>query len=271
MERISLTAVLRPEIGKNAVKRVRKAGLVPAVLYGRNHAPVSLAIDRRALSGALRTEAGRNVLIDLQVKRDGNETSDTVMIAEIQHDHIRRQVLHVDLHHISLTEQIEVRVPIVLTGVPEGVADGGGILEQHLRELLVRCLPAAIPEHVTVNVQGLRLGASLHVRDLPPAKAVEAVTPPEEVIAAVVAPKEEEVAAPAAAATPAEPEVVGKEAAPAAEGEAKGEPGAQAKAPKAEAKSSTAAPASAGGEARAGGTAGKPRGGDKPGKAEKKE
>ncbi|OLD44309.1 MAG: hypothetical protein AUI83_17290 [Armatimonadetes bacterium 13_1_40CM_3_65_7] len=272
MERINLTAVLRPEIGKNAVKRVRKAGLVPAVLYGRNHAPMPLAIDRRALLGALRTEAGRNVLIDLQVKRDGDETSDTVMIAEIQHDHLRRQVLHVDLHHISLTERIEVRVPIVLTGVPEGVADGGGILEQHLRELLVRCLPAAIPEHVTVDVHGLRLGASLHARDLPPAKDVEVVTPPEEVIATVVAPKEEEVAAAAAAATPAEPEVVGKEA-PATEGEA-GEPGAQAKTPKADAKPSTG-PSGPGGETgtapRAGGAAGKPRGGDRPGKAEKKE
>ena len=268
MERVSLTAVLRPETGKNAVKRVRKAGLVPAVLYGRNHAPMPLAIDRRALVSALHTEAGRNVVIDLQVKRDGNEASDTVMIAEIQHDYIQRQVLHVDLHHISLTEKIEVPVPILLTGVPEGVADGGGILEQHLRELVVRCLPTAIPEHVTVNVQGLRLGASLHVRDLPPATDVEVVTPPEEVIAAVVAPKEEEVAAPAAAATPAEPELVGKEAAPAPEGEA----GAQAKAPKAEAKPSAgaSAPETQGSSARAGGAAGKPRG-DKPGKTEKKE
>jgi large subunit ribosomal protein L25 len=268
MERVSLSAVLRPETGKNAVKRVRKAGLVPAVLYGRDRPPVPLAIDRRALVSALHTEAGRNVVIDLQVKRDGTEASDTVMIAEIQHDYIRRQVLHVDLHHISLTEKIEVPVPILLTGVPEGVADGGGILEQHLRELVVRCLPTAIPEHVTVNVQGLRLGASLHVRDLPPATDVEVVTPPEEVIAAVVAPKEEEVAAPAAAATPAEPELVGKEAAPAPEGEA----GAQAKAPKAEAKPSAAPGGEAqGSPARAGGAAGKPRGGDKPGKSEKKE
>ncbi len=266
MERISLIAVLRPETGKNAVKRVRKAGLVPAVLYGGNRAPVPLAIDRRALLGALHTEAGRNVLIDLQVKRNGEEVSDTVMIAEIQHDHLRRQVLHVDLHQISLTEKIEVRIPIVLAGVPEGVADGGGILEQHLRELVVRCLPTAIPEHVTANVQGLRLGGSLHVRDLAPAEGVEIVTTPEGVIAAVVAPKEEEVAAPAeAAAAPAEPELVGKEAAPAPEGEAKAEPGART-----EAKPSAGSPSPAG-DTRAGGAAGRPRGGDKPARAEKKE
>jgi large subunit ribosomal protein L25 len=237
MERVSLVALPRPEVGKNAVKRVRRGGMVPAVLYGRNREPFPLAIDRKALLSALHTEAGRNVLIDLQVKRNGEETSDTVMIAEIQHDYLRREILHVDLHQISLTEQVEARVPILLTGVPEGVSAGGGILEQHLRELTVRCLPTAIPEHVTVNVQDLRLGASLHVRELPATAGVEILTPPEEVIAAVVAPKEEEVAAPAEAVVPTEPEVVGKEAA-AAEGEVKAEAGAraEAKAPKAEAK-----------------------------------
>ena len=223
MERMSLVASARTEIGKNAVKKVRQAGLVPAVLYGRGRAPVALAVDRRALLGALRTEAGRNVLIDLRVKRNGEEATDTVMIAEIQHDPIRREVLHVDLRQISLTEKIEARVPIQLTGVPEGIASGEGVLEQHLRELVVRCLPTAIPEQLTVDVAHLRVGGSLHVRDLPPHEGIEIVSPPEEVIAAVVMPKVEEVAAPAEAA---------------AEGEAKAESGARAdaKAPKAEAK-----------------------------------
>ncbi len=239
MERVSLVALPRPEVGKNAVKRVRQAGMIPAVLYGRARAPLSLAIDRKALLGALHTEAGRNVLIDLQVKRNGEETNDTVMIAEIQHDHIRREVLHIDLRQISLSEEIEARVPLVLTGVPEGVTASGGILEQHLRELVVRCLPTAIPEHVTVSVEALHIGASLHVRDLPSLQGIEVVTAPEEVIAAVVLPKEE--AAPVeAVAAPAEPEVVGKEPA-AVEGEAKPDAAtrAETKAPKAEAKPET--------------------------------
>jgi large subunit ribosomal protein L25 len=237
MERISLVALPRPEVGKNAVKRVRKAGMVPAVLYGRKREPVPLAIDRRALEGALHTEAGRNVLIDLEVKSNAEATSDTVMVAEIQHDYVKREILHVDLRQISLTEEIETRVPLILAGVPEGVTASGGILEQHLREVVVRCLPTAIPEHLMVSVEGLRLGASLHVRDLPPVEGIEVVSAPEGVIAAVVAPKEEEVAPAEAAAAPTEPEVVGKETA-APEGEAKPEAGkgAEAKAPKAEAK-----------------------------------
>src|ERR1700730_7445808 len=229
MERVRLIAQPRSELGENAVKRVRRAGMVPAVLYGRSLGAMPLAIDRKALLGALHTEAGRNVLIDLQVKRDGEEMSDTVMIAEIQHDYLRREVVHVDLHQISLTEQVEARVPIVVTGVPEGVTAGGGILEQHLRELLVRCLPTAIPEHITVSVQDLHLGASLHVRDLPAIEGIEAGRVPEGGIAAVVGPKEEEAAPAEAAAAPTEPEVVGKEAA-AAEGETKAEPGAKAEA-----------------------------------------
>ncbi|HLW60549.1 MAG TPA: 50S ribosomal protein L25 [bacterium] len=238
MERISLAASPRVELGKNAVKRVRQAGLVPAVLYGRGRTPVALTVDRKALLGALRTEAGRNVLIDLRVKLNGEETTDTVMVAEIQHDHLRHEVLHVDLHQISLTDKIEARVPVVLTGVPEGVAASGGILEQHLREVLVRCLPTAIPEHVTVSVEALRIGASLHVRDLPVDQGLEIVTAPEEVIAAVVAPKAEEVAAPVEGAAATEPELVGKEPGAEAEGEAKAEPAAraEAKAPKADAK-----------------------------------
>ena len=231
MERISLIALPRTEIGKNAVKRVRLAGRVPAVLYGRQRAPLALSLDRKALLAALHTEAGRNVLIDLHVRNNGEETNDTVMIAEIQHDYVRREVLHLDLRQISLTEEVEARVRVVLAGIPEGVAAGGGILEQHLREVEVRCLPTAIPEHITVDVQALRLGASLHVRDLPPTEGVEILTPAEEVIAAVVAPKEEEAPAPAEAAAPAEPELVGKEPA-AAPGESKAEA-----APKAETKS----------------------------------
>ncbi len=238
MERISLAATSRQAIGKNAVKKVRKAGFVPAVLYGQGRTPLPLAVDRRALASALHTGAGRNVLIDLRVTRDGEEMTDTVMIADIQHDHLRRDVLHVDLHQISLTEVVEARVPVVLAGVPVGVTEGG-ILEQHLREIAVRCLPTAIPQHITMNVEAVHVGGSVHVRDLPASEGVEILTSLEEVIATIVAPKEEAAAPAEAAAAPAEPEVVGREAPAAAEGEAKVEPAAgrvEAKAPKAEAK-----------------------------------
>jgi len=223
MERVTLGAVARTATGKNAVKKVRKDGFVPAILYGRTREPLPLAVGRKDLVGALAT-GGRNVLIDLRVARTGDEESNTVMISEIQRDHIRREILHVDLHQISLTEKLEARVPVALVGIPEGVASGSGILEQHLREVVVRCLPMEIPDHLTVNVEGLGVGDSVHVRDLAVAEGIEVVTPPEEVIAAVVAPKvEEEAPAAEAAEAAAEPEVVGRAAAAPEEGEGKAE------------------------------------------------
>jgi len=223
MERVTLGAVARTATGKNAVKKVRKDGFVPAILYGRTREPLPLAVGRKDLVGALAT-GGRNVLIDLRVARTGDEESNTVMISEIQRDHIRREILHVDLHQISLTEKLEARVPVALVGIPEGVASGSGILEQHLREVVVRCLPMEIPDHLTVNVEGLGVGDSVHVRDLAVAEGIEVVTPPEEVIAAVGAPKvEEEAPAAEAAEAAAEPEVVGRAAAAPEEGEGKAE------------------------------------------------
>jgi large subunit ribosomal protein L25 len=229
MERVSLSAATRAAVGKNAVKKVRKDGLVPAVLYGQGREPLPLAVGRKDLLDVI-TTGGRNVLIDLRIARNGDEEAATVMLSEIQRDPIRREILHVDLHQIDLTETLEARVLVALAGTPEGVASGGGILEQHLREVVVRCLPTQIPDRLTANVAGLRIGDSLHVRDLPVGAGIEIVTPPEEVIAAVVAPAaEEEAAPPAAAEGAAEPEVVGKTATP-AEGEAQAAPRAEAKA-----------------------------------------
>lgn len=231
MERVSLSAQERTATGKSGAKRARREGFVPAVLYGRGRTPRVLALGRKDLVSALHT-AGRNALIDLRIAQDGEGQAETVMIEEIQRDHIRREILHVDLHLISLTEAIEVSVPVVLAGTPEGVTSGGGVLEQVHREIEVRCLPTQIPDRITVDVSGLRVGASIHVRDLKVAEGIEILTPPEEVIAAVVAPAvEEEVAAAPVAEAAAEPEVVGRAA---AEGEASAEEGA--KGAKAEAK-----------------------------------
>jgi len=231
MERVSLSVLERTATGKSAAKRARRDGLVPAVVYGRGRAPRPVSLGRKDLLAALHT-AGRNALIDLQIAQDGDAQTEVAMIEDIQRDHIRREILHVDLHLISLTEALEVSVPVVLSGTPEGVTSGGGVLEQVRREIEVRCLPTQIPDRFTVDVSGLRVGASIHVSDLKVAEGIEILTPPEEVIAAVVAPVVEEEAAPAAEAeAAAEPEVLGRAA---AEGEAQAEEGA--KAAKAEAK-----------------------------------
>ena len=207
---------------------------MPAILYGRARDPLALSVGRKELLGAL--ASGRNVLIDLKITRDGGDLADTVMIADVQQDYLRREIVHVDLHQIDLSQRLEVDVSVVLVGIAAGVASGGGILEQNRREVTIRCLPTEIPDRLTISVAALQVGESLHVRDLVVADGIEVLTPPEEVLAAVVAPKEEEAETPAAAAegaTAAEPEVVGRAAA-AAEGEDKPEGAAGGKSAKAE-------------------------------------
>lgn len=228
MERVGLKGQVRDGTGKGVARSLRRGGAVPAILYGRGRTPQPIAVDGRALTAVLQTHAGRNVLIDLELGGDGRGEPTTVMVKEIQRDIFRHQPIHVDFHAISLTERLETRVPIILKGTAKGIAEGG-VVEQHLREVLVECLPTQIPEQFELDVSELVIGRSLHASDLFMPEGVTLVTPPEEVVVAVVAPKVVEEAAPAAA------EAVPVEGVPAegvpAEGAPEATPAAAEKAP----------------------------------------
>lgn len=205
MERVGLKAAVRDGVGKGVARSVRRGGGVPAVLYGRGRPPQPIAVESRALTAVLHTHAGLNVLIDLDLGDGGRADPTIVMVKEIQRDIFRHHPIHVDFYAISLTERVETRVPVVLKGTAKGIAEGG-VVEHHLREVLVECLPTQIPEQFELDVTGLVVGRSLHASDLVIPEGVTLVTAPEDVIVTVVAPKviEEEVAPAAAAAVPAE-------------------------------------------------------------------
>jgi large subunit ribosomal protein L25 len=233
MERVTLEALRRAGLGKNQVRRLRHDGQVPGIVYGRGREPLPVAVNAKALGAALHTQAGRNVLIDLAIG-DGDRRAETVMVKDLQRDIFRRDITHVDFYAIDLTRTVEAHVPITFVGQPAGIADGG-VFEVHLREVVVKCLPTQIPEHIEVNINALGVGDAIHVRDvlLPP--EVTAVSPPEEVVATVVVPKVVEEVTPAAAA--AAPEVGAAVAAPEAGAEAKpaeAKPGAPEKPEKAD-------------------------------------
>lgn len=199
MERVGLKAQVREGVGKGVARSVRRGGGVPAILYGRGRTPQPIAVDGRALSSALHTHAGLNVLIDLDLGDGGRAEPTTVMVREIQRDIFRHHPIHVDFYAISLTERLETRVPVVLKGTAKGIAEGG-VVEQQLREVLVECLPTQIPEQFEVDVTELIIGRSLHASDLIMPEGVTLVTPPEDVIVTVVEPKVIEEPVPAAAA-----------------------------------------------------------------------
>jgi large subunit ribosomal protein L25 len=224
MSVIPLSASRRETLGKGGARKARSAGQIPGVLYGHGEDPIAVAVSAREFDVALRQHKGGNPIVNLAV---GNAGEYTALIRDVQYDPLSRAILHLDFQHISLTEQIEVKVAVKLTGLAVGVKDGGGILEAILRELDVRCLPTQIPAAIEVDVSALNVGDSIHVRDLQ-VPNVTVLTDPDTTITTVVPPTvmeekaPEEAAAEAATAT-TEPEVItkGKKEEEGAEGEKK--------------------------------------------------
>ncbi len=215
---VILKSTRRDGVGKGVARRLREAGNVPAIYYGRGEEPVALTVQVKELETLLHGSAGSNVIVDLKV--EGAAAADRkAILREIQRHPVRGNILHVDLQHISLSERITVEVPIVLVGVPTGVKDGGGILEHLLREVEVECLPTDIPEKLTVDVSNLNIGESVHVSDLVIGN-VEVRTEAARTVATVVPPTVLEEVKPAETVQ-AEPELVKKEKGSDDEGEKK--------------------------------------------------
>jgi large subunit ribosomal protein L25 len=165
MKEIEIEVVARKERGKEACKKLRKNGFIPAVVYGSEMEALSLLVEGKNFVHILRSgEIGENVIINLNIK-NGKEQSKKVLIREIQRDPVSGQIVHIDFQHISLTKKIKLNIPVHLIGIPEGVK-GGGILQYVLRELEVECLPTDIPEKVEIDVSSLKIGDSIHVSDI---------------------------------------------------------------------------------------------------------
>ena len=205
---VNLKSERREGVGKGVARKLRAAGSIPAVYYGRGEEPIALAVNAKEVEGMLHGAAAANVIVDLKVS--GASTADRkALIREIQRDPVMGNILHIDLQHISLTERIVVEVPVELIGTPTGVKDGGGILEHLLREVEVECLPTDIPNRLEVDVTSLNIGDTLHVSDIK-AERVVIKTEAERAIATVVPPTILEEVTPAAAEGVEEPELVKK-------------------------------------------------------------
>jgi large subunit ribosomal protein L25 len=203
------------KFNKNAARRVRAAGRIPAVLYGAGHEPVAVEVDPKQISRILFSETGHNTIFDVEV--GGGSTAAKAMIVDWQREPIKDQLIHIDMKRIALDKTLRVSVRVKLIGVPVGVKSEGGILDQVLREVEIECLPADIPNHVDVDVSNLALHQVLRVSDLPHNEKIKYLNAEDATVAHVVSIREEVVAAPevdaatvATAGTPAEPEVAKK-------------------------------------------------------------
>lgn len=218
MATVTLNANTRASAGKGAARTLRSQGQVPAVIYGHGREPQPLVLNARDLDKMLEHISAESTVIEVKV---GGETSKT-LIREIQRHPFKRQILHVDFQALVAGEKVTVSIPIVLTGIPEGVRLAGGVLDQTLRELEIEVDPSNIPNHVEVDVTSLIVGSSLHVSDIPLPEGVTVlddleasicvVAAPRAVIEAVVTPEVAEGAegAEGEAAVAGEPEVIRK-------------------------------------------------------------
>ena len=211
MQQIVIDATPREERGKNAARRIRRSGQIPAVLYGGTGDPLAVAVNAKQVAGILRSESGHNTIFT--VKLPGGEHK--VMLKDWQVDPVKGALLHVDMLRVALDVRMHVKVPVHTFGEPQGVKLQGGIFEMVTREVEIECLPTEIPDEFKVDVTELMIGKQLRAADLPldPQK-MKLVSDPQRVIAHVVALRAEEEkpveAAVVAEAAPAEPEVIKK-------------------------------------------------------------
>ena len=184
MQQARLDAQVRDDVGKGVARSLRRAGKVPAVLYGRKRGAVSLQIDDRTFQTLLRNY-GSNVLINLVL---GNDDEQTVVIKDLQRHPVKRNVLHADFQRISLDEKITTQVSIETVGTPVGVRDGG-VLTVTRRQVSVNCLPLDTPEFLRINVEDLSIGDSFRVSDIEIDDMIEILENETTQIAAVIEPK----------------------------------------------------------------------------------
>src|SRR2546428_10058276 len=239
-KQVKLKAEKRAEIGRAAARKLKARGIVPAIIYGGKEKPQPLQLSVRDINAMLSHASGENILVELEI--DGEKSNRTALVQEVQHSPVGGDVLHVDFHAISMDEKIQADVPLEALGVPTGVKNFGGLLEQNLRVLAIECLPRDLPDKITVDVSELNIGNSIHVRDIKLPSGVTAKVQPDLTAFSVMAPviEEKPVTAEAEAAAAAGPEVItarkeeGEAAAPAAgaKGAPAGEGGAAAPAPK---------------------------------------
>ncbi|HEY8505347.1 MAG TPA: 50S ribosomal protein L25 [Gemmataceae bacterium] len=200
METTTLAAKTREPHGSRRAEKLRKQGQIPAVVYGHKEPVQAVSVPLEAIEGAIRHHSR---VFDLQL--DGS--SQTVIIRDLQWNHLGTEILHIDFLRVSRDERIEVEIPVTIRGTVPG-GDEGGVLEHPLHTLRVECPALAQPESIRVDVSALKLGDVIHVKDLKLPEGVAALDDPEAVVVQVVRPMAEEEVAPAP--TTAEPEVIAR-------------------------------------------------------------
>ncbi|MBP1595799.1 MAG: ribosomal protein [Acidobacteria bacterium] len=206
MQQIVVEAQRRNPGGKNANRRLRKSGRMPAVVYGAGREPLPLSVDPEAISGILHSQSGHNTIFAVSVE---GQAQANVMVKDYQLDPVRGNLIHADMYAIAMDQLLELTVDVEMVGESEGVKTDGGIMDVVTRSLQVECLPSDIPKSIQVDVSHLKINDYIRVKNLPSNPKVKILSDPEVVIVTIVPPVKEEVVEVAPVA-PAEPELIRK-------------------------------------------------------------
>lgn len=193
--------------GKNANRRLRKSGIIPAVIYGPGKQPISISVDPQIVQDVLHSEAGRNSIFTVNV--DGSAQSNA-MVKDYQLDPILGDLIHVDFIQIAMDQKLILEVNIELIGDPEGVKVGGGLMDFVTRSIEVECLPKDIPETIDVDVSKLQINDYVRVKNIEVDSKVKILTDPDVVVVTIIPPIKEEEPEEAEAVETSEPEVIKK-------------------------------------------------------------
>jgi large subunit ribosomal protein L25 len=223
--RSTLQVSPRKRSGTGALKRLRREGLVPAIIYGKKFENSNLKVNARAIRDLLAHSTGENILVNLEIEGAGRQLA---LIQDVQHNPLNGGIIHVDFHAVKEDEKIHARITVELVGEPAGVKQGG-LLEHLIHSLDVECLPKDLPDRISVDVSALTVGQSIHMREVTLPEGVHARLAGDVIVALVAEPRvvEEPVAA----------------APVAVETKTAAKPDAKAEAAKPEAKTDTKAPA----------------------------
>jgi large subunit ribosomal protein L25 len=187
MQKVSLRVSARDTEKKGEVKELRRQGFVPGVLYGLGSTAKKVRIDLSELCPVLKKSHGTTLLIDLDV--EGEKEPVTTVIREVQLHPVSREILHCDFLRVDMTRKYLVTVPVIVAGEAVGVKVDGGVLDQHLREIEIRCLPGEIPESYTLDVSHLQIGDTIMVEEIQPLGQEEFVTHADVAVVSVAAPR----------------------------------------------------------------------------------
>lgn len=192
MQQTQMKIEVRTSTGKGISRRLRAAGKIPAVVYGRGMEPVPASVEPKSLSAATAGEGGVNNLITLQGGGDLDQV--VVIVADVQRDFLKGTPLHVDLHRVNMNEKVRVNVPVILKGTAAGVKEGG-LLDFAHHMLHIECLPGNIPEHIEVEISGIKIGHSIHVDEITLPEGVKCLENPKTQIVGVLGKAKDEQAA----------------------------------------------------------------------------